>query len=182
MVVFFVLQFVTVREEAVTAVLLVMGEAEEVPTCSPSVSPWLAAPPLPMIERRSARIWPVGRGKRTEVKWSRKKALLATRMHEFIDAGPPLNHCIPWLPLPRASASSPSGSHADGRPPHWEPTLRLRPDSLCWCSFILPVPSMWRQGARCCREPAGEGVVGEVVAVGRGRRGALCRWGAGGGR
>jgi hypothetical protein len=31
-------------------------------------------------------------------------------------------------------------------------------------------------------EPAGEGVVGEVVAVGRGRRGALCRWRAGGGR
>jgi hypothetical protein len=127
------------------------GRREEVPTCSPSISPWLAAPPLPMIERRGARIWPVGRGKRTEVKWSRKKALLATRMHEFIDAGPPPNHCIPWLPLPRASASSPSGSHADGRPPHWEPALRLRPDSLCRCSFILPVPSMWRQGARCCR-------------------------------
>jgi hypothetical protein len=69
-------------------------------------------------------------------------------IHEFINAGPPLNHCIPWLPLPRVSASSPSGSHANGRPPHWEPAVRLRPDSLCRCSFILPVPSMWRQGAR----------------------------------
>jgi hypothetical protein len=51
-------------------------------------------------------------------------------IHEFINAGPPPTHRIPWLPLPRAGASSPSGSHANGRPPYWESAVRLRPDSL----------------------------------------------------